>query len=154
MNAWTGNGYTPEPETVQTGPARLPEHWTIRLLYPKPPYGLSMNDRPHWAVKGKATKAVRTDVMYKVRQAKVPALERIRVDVTWMVTTRHHRDADNLAPFLKAIYDGIGSNRGISARIVEDDTPDLMQKPEATIEHLPGGEPHFVVRITDLGSAS
>lgn len=147
---WNGNGPTFN-ETVQTGRRRLPEQWTIRLHYPRPPKGLSANDRTHWRTKAASTKTIREEVFTKVRAAKVPALERIRVELIWYVTDRRRRDADNMAPFAKAIYDGIGADRGVSARIVEDDAPQFMEKIAPRIEHMPGGEAHFAVIITDLG---
>lgn len=149
--AFDGNGWT--PEQVQTGARRLPDQWTIRLLYPSIPAGLSANHRPHHMAKHRAVKAIREEVMLKVRQARVPALERCRVELIWFVTSHRTRDEDNLAPFAKAIYDGIGSNKGISARIVDDDSPEFMEKVTPRIEHMPGGEAHFAVIITDLGDA-
>jgi hypothetical protein len=130
---------------------RLPTQWSIRLHYPRPPKGLSANDRTHWAVKHAATQEVRYEVMAKVRAAKVPALDRIAVDVEWVVPDRRRRDSDNAAPLLKAIYDGIGADRGVSARIVEDDAPEFMDKRGLRIIHVPGSVAHFVVHITDLG---
>jgi len=137
------------------GAYRLPDQWTIRLEYTRPPTGLSLNDRPHWATKSRNTAMVRNDVFVKVRAAKVPALERIAVFVTWYVFDGRTRDSDNPAPLLKAIYDGIGANRGISARIVEDDSPEYMDKRGLTIERAPGkGNAFFEVRIVDLGDAA
>jgi hypothetical protein len=97
---------------------------------------------------------VRQMVFAYTRAAHVPALERCRVEVEWVVVTKHRRDTDNLAPLLKAIYDGVGSDRGVSARIVEDDDPAHMVKPGATIRYAPDETPRFVVTITDLGRAS
>lgn len=148
---WTGAGWM--PTTVQAGAMRLPDQWTIRLHYARPPKGLSANDRTHWRAKANATAAIREEVMHLVRAAKIPACERIRVDLTWYVADRRRRDSDNLAPLAKAIYDGIGANRGVSARIVEDDDPISMQKPTPTIEYVKGCTAHFAIRITDLGRA-
>jgi hypothetical protein len=135
--------------------SRLPDQWTIRLLYPRPPAGLSLNDRPHFMTKARNTATVRHEVFTKVRAAKVPALERVAVDVTWIVFDARKRDSDNPAPLLKAIYDGIGANRGISARIVEDDSPEFMDKRGLTIMRGPGkGTAFFEIRITDLGDAT
>ena len=133
---------------------RLPDRWTIRLHYPRPPKGLSANDRAHWAVKHAATQEVRYEVMAKVRAARIPALDRIAVDVEWIVPDRRRRDSDNAAPLLKAIYDGIGADRGVSARIVEDDAPEFMDKRGLRIVHTPGSVAHFAVHITDLGDAT
>lgn len=142
---WDGNGYR----------RRLPDQWTIRLLYPRPIAGLSANDRVHYRVKARNTATIREQVSYMVRAAKVPQLERICVDVTWYVTDSRVRDSDNLAPWLKVIYDAIGSSRGVSAHIVKDDSPKYMVKPEARIERAPGkGAAFFEIRITDLGGAA
>lgn len=128
--------------------------WSFDLPFVSPPQGLSANDRGHWGRKASNTAMVRQMVFVKVRAAHVPALERCRVDVEWVVRTQHRRDTDNLAPLLKAIYDGIGSDRGVSARIVEDDAPQFMDKPGATIRYAPEETPRFTVTITDLGDAS
>jgi len=149
--AWDGQGW--HGEQVQHGARRLPEQWSIRLLYPRPPKGLSANDRTHWSVKHANTQSIRHEVFTKVRAAKVPALERIRVEVIWWVRDHRRRDVDNVMPFAKAIYDGVASDRGVSARIVDDDTPHQFEKVMPRIEYLPGGDAHFEVRITDLGDA-
>jgi hypothetical protein len=128
--------------------------WSFDLPFASPPSGLSANDRGHWGRKASHTAMVRQMVFAYTRAAHVPALERCRVEVEWVVVTKHRRDTDNLAPLLKAIYDGVGSDRGVSARIVEDDDPAHMVKPGATIRYAPDETPRFVVTITDLGRAS
>jgi hypothetical protein len=87
------------------------------------------------------------------RRAKVPALEKISVQVDWVVNDLRRRDEDNLAPMMKACFDAIGSDRGLSARIVDDDDPAHMVKPSARIIHDPDCIPHFRITITDLGTA-
>jgi len=139
-----------EPEQLQTLPDRA-DSWSFILDYPRPPKGLHANDRPHWTAKSGATQDIRLEVMAKTRALHLGELERIRVDVEWVVSDRRKRDTDNLAPFLKAIYDGIGADRGVSARLVEDDDPEHMEKPAATIRHEPGCRAHFVVTISNLG---
>ena len=125
--------------------------WSFELPFVTPPEGLSLNDRRHWSRKASNTAMVRLMVFQRVRAAHVPALGKCQVDVAWVVRTLHRRDTDNLAPLLKAIYDGIGSDRGVSARIVEDDAPQWMSKPSATIRYAPTEVPRFVVTITDIG---
>ncbi|WP_146079391.1 hypothetical protein [Rathayibacter sp. AY2B9] len=124
--------------------------WSFTLPYPRPPRGLHSNDRSPWQVKARSTAQVRLDVFNLVRAAHVPALERIRVDVEWVVPDRRKRDADGPEPMLKAIFDGIGSDRGVSARIVEDDDPRHMDKGRLTIRREPGCLAHFDVTITEL----
>lgn len=131
--------------TLDVGP------WVFVLNYPRPLPGLSLNDHStHWRTRAKNTKTIRQEVFWKVRAAHVPALDRVRVDVAWVVPNRRVRDVDNLAGLLKVIYDGVGSNRGISARIVDDDSPEFMEKPTATIEPTPGATAHFRITLTAL----
>lgn len=128
--------------------------WSFKLAYPSVPKGLSLNYRgSHWP-RTNNTAMVRRDVMLLTRLAKVPALDKCRVDVCWLVKTKAKRDTDNLAPLLKAIYDGIGSDRGVSARIVEDDSPEYMLKTSATIAYDKGNSPGFVVTITAMEGES
>ena len=122
--------------------------WWFTLDYPRAPKGLNANDRVHYMAKSTATAKIRKQVVELVAAAGVPAMGRCRVDLTWHVKTRARRDTDNLAPFLKAIYDAIGSDRGVSAHIVADDAPEFMEKPGATIHYDRECTPHFVVTIT------
>lgn len=145
MTAFRPYNHTP-PEYFNTGAITLPGN-TFILDYPRPPEGLSANDRAHWSVKAGATADIRFEVMAKTRALRLGAAERVRVDVVWVVADKRRRDTDNLAPFLKAIYDGIGSDKGVSARIVEDDAPEFMEKPAATIRYEKGCRPHFEVTI-------
>lgn len=128
--------------------------WSFDLAYKRAPSGLNLNDRSHWAVKAKSTEMVRLQVMAAVRHLRVPVLERAQVDVEWVVNTKARRDTDNLAPFMKAIYDGIGADKGVSAHILEDDAPEFMLKTSATIRYEKEAVQHFVVTITDLGGDS
>lgn len=127
-----------------------PRRWSFELAFERAPKGLSANDRPpHWSVKARSTTMVRTLVAAQARGAGIPQMDRCRVDVEWIVTTKHRRDTDNLAPFLKAIYDGLGADKGISAHIVEDDDPAHMEKVGATIRYDKGARARFVVTITE-----
>lgn len=123
--------------------------WTLELPYLRPPKGLSANDRAHWAVKSKATAAVREQVMRLAQQADVPTMQRCQVEVIWVVGDKRRRDADNAAPFAKAIFDGLAADKGVSAHIVPDDAPEFMTKLMPRIDYQPGCTPHFEVHITD-----
>ena len=137
-----------DAKTVQTGA----KEWSFILDYPRPPKGLSANDRPgHWSIKHGATQDVRTDVFVKTRALRLGVLDAIRVDVVWVVADRRRRDTDNAAPFLKAIYDGIGADKGVSAHLVDDDDPAHMYKAPLTIRYEKGVRPHFEVSIQPWG---
>lgn len=126
--------------------------WTLTLPFERPPKGLHQNDRCHWRVKAKSTKQVRELVTMLCRSQRIPQLGRVSVQVVWVVPTRHKRDEDGPDPLCKVIYDAIGSDRGVSARIVQDDTREFMDKPRLVIEHQPGVTAHFRVEITDTSN--
>ncbi|ALJ22076.1 hypothetical protein AOA12_20155 [Microbacterium sp. No. 7] len=129
---------------------RVVSVWTIVLPYPRPPDGLSANSRTHWRVKARATAEVRNLVVALTRSHRVPKMQRCEVQIVWVVTDRRKRDTDGPDPFCKAIYDAIGSDRGISAHIVPDDSPEWMSKPRLRIEYRPGEKARFEVTIRDI----
>ena len=123
--------------------------WTLTLPHTRPPKGLSANDRAHWAVKSKATAGIRAEVVKLATLAGIPKLQRIQVEIVWVVTDKRRRDADNAAPFAKAIFDGLAADKGVSAHIVPDDAPEYMTKLMPRIEYRPDDTPHFEVIVTD-----
>ena len=126
--------------------------WTLSLPYERPPKGLHSNDRVHHMVKARSKKEIRSLVARLCQEQCIPKMQRISVQVIWVVPTRHKRDADGPEPLCKSIYDAIGSDRGVSARLVPDDTPEFMDKPRLVIEHQPGVTAHFRVEITDIST--
>lgn len=124
--------------------------WSFELPYPRAPKGLHSNDRCHWRVKAKSTQEVRRLVALLGRS--IPPMERCAVQVTWVVGDRRKRDLDGPEPFLKGIFDALGSDRGVSARIVPDDDPAHMVKPRLAIEYVKGCTPFFRVDVTDLSN--
>lgn len=126
--------------------------WALELPFERPPKGLHSNDRVHWRTKSRSTKAIRELVTVLCRSQRIPKMQRVSVQVVWVVPTRHKRDADGPDPFCKVIYDAIGSDRGVSARLVPDDTPEFMDKPRLAIEHQPGVTAHFRVEVTDISN--
>ncbi|WP_420112737.1 hypothetical protein [Pseudactinotalea sp.] len=78
-------------------------------------------------------------------------MQRMQVELVWVVADRRRRDGgENLAPFLKAVIDGLAADKGTSARLVPDDTPDYVTRVMPRIEYRPGETPRFEVTITDL----
>ena len=124
--------------------------WTLVLPWSKAPYGLSANHRPHWAVKAKETARVRSIVGWLARKQQIPTMKRMQVELVWVVKDRRKRDSDNLLPLLKAVCDGLASDRGESVHLVPDDDPEHCVKLMPRIEYRAGVEPHFEVIITDL----
>ena len=124
--------------------------WTLELGYAKPPDGLSANWRGHWATKARSTASVRALVKYLAIEAGIEPMQRCQVEVIWIVKDKRRRDADNAAPFAKAIFDGLAADKGVSAHIVADDDPAHMVKLMPHIEYRPNATPHFEVIVTDL----
>lgn len=89
-------------------------------------------------------------VVHLCRAQRIPPMQRVSVAIVWVVPDARKRDADGPDPLSKVIYDAIGSDRGVSARLVTDDTPEFMDKPRLRIEHRPGDAAHFEITITDI----
>lgn len=128
--------------------------WVIELPYSRPPKGLSANDRYHWAVKAKHTARVRQQVKGLAEAQSIPRVGRVRVEIVWVVNDRRRRDADNAAPFAKAIFDGLAADKGVSAHIVPDDAPEFMTKLMPRIEYRKHEKPHFEVLVTELDTST
>ena len=126
--------------------------WTLELPYERPPKGLSANDRTHWAVKSNSTAEVRAQVKYLAWAAGIEPMQRCQVEVIWIVKDKRRRDDDSLAPFAKAVYDGLGADKGVSAHIVADDAPAFMRKMHPRIEYRPNATPHFEVHVRDISN--
>lgn len=123
--------------------------WVLRLPYPRPPKGLHANDRAHWRTKARSSADVRDMVVMLCRARRVPKMQRMEVQVVWVVPDKRKRDSDGPDPLCKAIYDAIGSDRGTSAHLVPDDSPEWMDKPRLRIEHRPGEAAHFEIQIRE-----
>jgi crossover junction endodeoxyribonuclease RusA len=109
--------------------------FTLRYDYTRPP--LTMNQRIHWRTRAKLTKDIRVATCVLARR--IPDLGRCTVALTWYVTDRRVRDADNLVPTLKAMCDGL-----VDAGVARDDRPEYMHKlmpeivliPKETAAHM------------------
>jgi crossover junction endodeoxyribonuclease RusA len=103
----------------------------IALPYERPP--LHGNQKVHWAVKAKHTRELRGGAAAST--AHVPPMVLCQVLLTWFVTDRRRRDADNLMPTLKPLCDGL-----VDSGIVPDDTSEFMDKLMPKIILLGKGE--------------
>ena len=89
-----------------------------------PPRELSPNARVHWAKKAKATAEYRESVGWEAMRAKGykiywRALDKAKVDITFVVPDQRRRDKTNLAASFKAGLDGL-----VDAGIIKDDSAD------------------------------
>lgn len=119
------------------------ESATLTYRYERPP--LTSNQRAHWRTRQRWSKVLRVETAAKARAAGLTGLGRCRVTLTWYVTTRHRRDADNVVPTLKAMCDGL-----VDADVVPDDTPELMDKLMPRLEYEPAGTARLVLEVSRL----
>jgi crossover junction endodeoxyribonuclease RusA len=118
---------------------------TFRLDWTTPP--LTENQRwSHWANKGRVVKDVR--LTGRLLTARFPGTGPVEVTLTWIVNTRHRRDADNIVPTLKALCDGL-----VDAGVVPDDTPEWMVKHMPVIRYDKSVPPHMELRVTRMSEA-
>lgn len=115
----TGAGLAPaeSPPGSARPHAALPggSTWTIEL-----PAGLellSLNGREHYYARHRLYQSLKQAAWAMVLKAKLPRLQRVTVTVVYDPPDRRHRDADNLAPTLKALVDGLVASGRIGAGV-------------------------------------
>ena len=92
---------------------------SLSFSYPQPEKLINLNDRLHWSVRSRLTRAWRTTTGWAALQLPKtcrPMPGPILVDIVLPVTRMGRRDAHNYAPTVKAIIDGL-----VDARVVPDD---------------------------------
>lgn len=123
--------------------------WVIELPWATPPV---KPNGGHGNIHAHAAKVKRTRQTMGIlaRNAKIPTMAQCRVELTWFVADKRRRDVDNLAWTLKPLCDALAGTRPWDHRIVEDDTPEFMDKPMPSIVYEPGGVKRMTVTITEL----
>lgn len=112
--------------------------WHLTLPYTKPP--LSLNDRSHWAAKARTTKAIRHAVTVLARAKRVPACDRIAVELHYQQKVARPVDGDNLIATVKPCVDGL-RDAGV---IADDDTSRVVH--HNPVVHTPEpGQRHGLV---------
>jgi crossover junction endodeoxyribonuclease RusA len=136
----------PREPSAPRGPGTITARsWTIEF---PPGMGLlSLNDRMHWAVRGRVVREIRKAAWVLAKAAGIPPLERASIAVTYrppLVTRR--RDLDNVPPASgKPAIDGI-----VDARVLADDAPPYVTGITYGIgEPCPKGR--LVLTITEAG---
>jgi crossover junction endodeoxyribonuclease RusA len=105
----------------------VPFETTLRFDWPRPP--LSMNDNFDRFKKRKLIKEIRA--ASALAAARLPALGKCRVTLTWFVVDRRRRDAINVCATFKPLADGL-----VDAGVVIDDAPAYMDTLMPTIVWL------------------
>lgn len=110
--------------------------YILELPWDKPP--LSMNDRPpHHMVKANLTRMMRETAVILSKANNLPkGLEHVTVHLNWHPSDRRRRDEENPMPVVKALCDGL-----VDYGLVDDDTPEYMNKLMPTIHPHKKGKP-------------
>lgn len=128
------------PAPARTGQAR-----TWRIEFPARQELLNANQRLHWAPKNRITQQIRSDAFLLARAAKIPPLDRIRVDAIYEPPDRRRRDAGNYYPTYKAAIDGL-----VDAGVVGDDDSKHVDGPFMRIADDPHPGGRIVLIVTEL----
>lgn len=123
---------------------------TIPLPYRTPP--LTLNGRPHWAVKGRITKQVRTDAWALARALKIPAMQAVITELVWFKGDNRRADAVNISATLKPLEDGL-----VDAGVLPDDSADRVLSSRMSVilkrdDPYPDRGPRMELRITDASA--
>ena len=99
----------------------MPKQWT--LTYSQKGWSLN-EERRHKAHYWRAAKVKEWRAKFKelAEEAKIPALEAIRIEVFTTFATRRLQDPANNLPASKAAVDGL-----VDAGVIEDDVPRLLK---------------------------
>lgn len=109
--------------------------YTLDLGYQSPP--ITLNSRMHWGRHAAIIKSIRRTAWALAKNENIPTgCAHVTVGLHYRPYRNGRRDADNLAPILKAACDGL-----VDAGLVADDTPQLMSKLMPVIHPAEKGRP-------------
>lgn len=122
----------------------------IGLNMRRPP--LSLNGREHWSVRNRITQDVKRAAWALVKQAKVPTMDAVILELVWFKGDNRRADADNMAPTLKAMQDGL-----VLAKVLPDDSGDRVLSVRMSVvlrkdDPYPGAGARMELRITDASA--
>lgn len=128
--------------------------WVIELPWDAPPIKPNGGYANRYAHAAKV-RGVRQTAGMLARHAGIPrGLTRIRVQLVWYVSDRRRRDTDNLWMLLKSVCDAMTpagkQGQPTDWPVVEDDTPEFMEKPEPQIVYRKGQRKRLVVFVDRL----
>lgn len=107
--------------------------WTLDIGQ-RAPLTLNGQRRSPYA-HARAVKVLRRIAWVRAEEAKIPALQRIAVELHYAPRDRRRRDAMNLVATLKPVEDGI-----VDAGVIPDDTAQFSQ-PTVPVIDPPTGQP-------------
>lgn len=94
--------------------------WRLPVPYRRPPLSLNSLINSHGA-RNRIVQEVKRAGWAVARGAKVPPMRAIIVELVWFKGDNRRADADNMAPTLKALQDGL-----VLAKVVPDDSGDRV----------------------------
>lgn len=135
---------TPAQAVSLPAHARPERARTWRIEFPPKQKLLNANQRLHFRKKAAIARQLRRDAFLLAKAAKVPHLDRARIDCFYEPPDRRARDAANWHDSAKPCVDGF-----VDAGLLDDDSSAFLDGPFMHIGELhPGGRLVFV--ITEL----
>jgi crossover junction endodeoxyribonuclease RusA len=125
--------------------------WVLHLPWRAPP--LSLNRQPgHPVAHSKVKQEVKTASWALAKNARIPALSAIMVELVWYPGRNGTFDGDNMAPTLKYLIDGL-----VQARVIPDDDSErvLSSRSRAIIRRndpYDASTPRLVLAIQDASA--
>ena len=81
----------------------------------------SPNTRGHWVARYKANRKLKEDTFMLAMSKQVPAFEKARITIVYVVKDNRRRDGDNWLSMAKGIIDGM-----VEAKVFKDDSAEYI----------------------------
>lgn len=122
--------------------------WVLALPWLRPPLTLNMR-WPHPAVENKVRQEVKQAGWALAKQARIPQLGAVIVELVYYPANNRRQDGDNLAPTIKYLTDGL-----VLAKVIPDDSADRVLDSRCRIvlkrdDPYPSGRPRLRYVIKD-----
>lgn len=118
--------------------------YTLTVDVRKPPMTLNEQRRAHWQTVRRAKTEAEQLVWAAAKAARIPRMGRAHVEIVWHTPDKRRRDADSLAPFLKATLDTL-----VRCEIIDDDSYQYVPRVTLGVEPDPQN-PRIQITITEL----
>jgi hypothetical protein len=133
-----------DPNPVGTATHPDADTWVLRLPWPKPPITLNTHWRA-WQARWRAEQTIAATSALLAAHARIPACQRIHVQLVWVPRLNRTRDEDNPIATLKPLIDGLKK-----AGVVPDDNPKHVTWDRPRIEPANPRDPHMDLIVTRL----
>ena len=110
----------------------------------KPPMTLNEQRRAHWQTVRRAKAEAEQHIWVVAKAARLPAMQKVHVEVIWFAPDKRARDADALSPFLKAALDAL-----VKCGVLEDDNYRHVPRVTLGIE-IDRAKPRIEITLTEL----